>query len=195
MFFNLFDLSSERDAQEAVVFYFFYLIIVYFISGLLNSLTNFLFDINTTLTKFFFYLIGFIPFFFYMLISIAIIIKKRLQLRSGISYLVFCSIATFLMPLFIGISFGFGFLGYDGGMQTGILGTFMESFFLNLAIGGVPVAILTTKENHSLSKEIQQMEQEKIEHEQWIEKQLLIERTARMQQDKLNKQKMEYDEE
>jgi len=186
MFKHLFDLSYERDLDDAIVFYFFYFILAYFISGVLNSCANFFFFINTSLTKFFFYLIGFVPFFFYMFLTAAIIMKKKLKRQDGV-YLIFCTIITLLTPLFIGICFGFGFLGYHGGFKVGILGTFMELFFTNLAIGGIPVAILTTKEDFSLNKEIQKMEQEKLEHEQWVEKQLLSERAIASKSEEIKK--------
>lgn len=60
-----------------------------------------------------------------------------------------------------------------------ILTVFLTVIFPNLLgfyIGLIPVTILSTKEDCSLNKEIQKMEQEKLEHEQWIEKQLLTER-------------------
>ena len=61
-------------------------------------------------------------------------------------------------------------------------------------MGCIPVTLLTMKEDNSLKKEIQKMEQEKLEHEQWIEKQLLTERAIASKIVEIKKQADNLDE-
>lgn len=178
MFKYLFNLAYGRGYEEALVFYACYFVFGYFISGILMSCSDFFYDINSFLSKFFFFLIGFFPFIFYMLLATAIIIKKRLNINKGIRFLFGVFILTFFIPLISGICGQFMFPMEDLKFQLVNLGAFIEMFFQSLALGGIPVAILTIKEDCSLKKEVQKMEQEKLERELYIEKQLLTERAT-----------------
>lgn len=192
MFKNLFDLSFERDYEEALGFYFCYFIFVYFIAGIFNSIGDILLESNHfRLADITFLSIGFIPFILFISLSMAIIRKKNLKIRvktDVICYLSCIVLITFLLPLFWGICFGFGFLGYDAGFRYGILGTFMELFFMNLWLGLIPVAILTTKKDYSLKPLIQKFEREQLEHDIEIERLLLIERAALRRMEALEKE-------
>lgn len=181
MFRNLFDLAYERNTDEALVFYFFYLIFTYFIAGLFYSLAGvFHSDLlgYTCLALTFF-----VPCVFYTFLSISIMLQKK---NINSLYLVINTIAiTFIIPLALGICIGFGFLGYNQGILNGIGIIFVDYFFCGTLIGCIPVTLLTMKEDNSSKKEVQQMEQEKLEHELWIDKQLMLERSARIQQEKI----------
>lgn len=184
MFCNLFNLSYERNLEEAFAFYFSYVIFAFFISGVFYSLANFFYflssyfsgTISVILTYGLPFLTFFIPFLFYTCLSIVIFLKKRLQDRSSVYLVIYTILITFLIPFVLGLCFGFGFLGYDKGFKYGIAGMFIDFFFPNLLFGCIPITILSTKEDRSLTKEIQKMEQEKLEHERKIERQLLTER-------------------
>lgn len=203
MFLNLFDLSYERNLEEALVFYFFYLAFAFFIAGIFYSTANFFYFLSSyfsgypsaILTYYVPFLTFFTPFIFYTVLSFVIVLKKRLKDRYSLHLIAYTVLITFLIPLSLGVCFGFGFLGYDKGFQYGIAGTFIDFFFPELIIGCIPLAILTTKEDRSLSKIIKQMEQEKLEHEKWIEKQLLIERAIRLKQEEIKNTKNDEKEE
>ena len=156
----LFDFSHERDIQEALVFYFLYLLFEYYILigiGILgfedNSNIDFIPFLSVT------------PFLFCVILSVSFVLKKNLKDPFSICLVILTLFLTIIFPNIIG-------------------------FY----IGMIPVSILSTRENNSLKKEIQQMEQEKLEHEQWIEKQLLSEQITRMKQDERNKQNLGNDE-
>ena len=170
MFKNLFDLSYERSFEEAFVFYFVCTIFAFFFAGLLRIYT-YIFPIKIHLI-----LTYTAPFIFYTFIAISIVLRKNLKDTSSI-YLIFYTITlTLFTPLcFAWISlvwsnpFGATFL-QECGMAFRVL------FLLELMFGCIPLALLTTKEDCSLRKQIQEMEQDKLEHEIKLEKQLLTER-------------------
>lgn len=179
MFKHLFDLRYERNIYEAVVFYFSYTLFAFFIAGCLRFYT-YIFS-----TKIHLILTFTAPFIFYTFVAISIILRKNLKDTSSI-YLVFYTVTlTLFIPLcFAWISliwsnpFGATFL-QECGMA------FRVCFLFELILGGIPSVFLTTKENHSLDQEIQQMEQEKLEQAIKVEKQLLLERTRRIEQEEL----------
>ena len=119
---------------------------------------------------------------------------KKIYDYKSIYLLTAIIIITLLIPGSIGVAFGLGALGYTGTFKLGVVSIFILWFFPGLCLGCIPLGILTMKEDLSSSKEIQQMEQEKLEHEQWIEKQLLSEQITRMKQDERNKQNLGNDE-
>lgn len=187
MFKYLFNLSYGRGYEEALVFYACYFVFGYFIAGILMSCADFFYPINSYLSDFFFILIGFFPFIFYMSVASGIIIKKKLKWNKGIRFLFGVFILTFLIPLISGICSQFIFPMEDLKFQFVNFGAFMEMFFQSLALGGIPVAILTIKEDCSLKKELEKMEQEKLEHERYIEKQLLTERATKNKIEEIKK--------
>lgn len=179
MFKHLFDLRYERDEYEAVVFYFFYMIFAYFVAGVFNFLIDtfyFSFLTDTALVVLFYL----VPFVFYTSIALSILLKKQLKDRNSIHLVFYTLVITFFAPAVFTIFLGF-FLGLVSGFATVYLITFIPLFFL----GGIPSAILTMKEDCSLKKEIEQMEQEKLEQARRVERQLLIERTRRIEQEEL----------
>lgn len=187
MFKYLFNLAYGRGYEEALVFYACYFVFGYFIAGILMSCSDFFYDINSFLSNLFLFLIGFLPFIFYTSLATAIIIKKKLKWNKGIRFLFGVFILTFLIPLISGICSQFLFPMEDLKFQFVNLGSFMEMFFQSLALGGIPVAILTIKEDCSLKKELEKMEQEKLEHERNIEKQLLTERATKNKIEEIKK--------
>lgn len=180
----IFDLSYDRNLDEAKVFYFCYVIFAFFIAGLFYSSANFFYylsgffsgDISTVLTFYVPFLTFFVPFFFYTFLSISIIFKKKLKDRRSLYLVIYTILITFIIPLVLGICFGFGFLDYTKGFRYGIAGTFIDFFFPSLIFGCIPSAILATKEDCSLIKQVQEMEKERLQQELKIEKLLLIER-------------------
>lgn len=170
MFKRLFDLSCERDLYEALFFSFCYIIFGYYITGILTYFVD---------TYPFIYRYGdlmlFVPFIFYTSISIGIISKKKLKDFRSISLILYITALTLFVPICLGVYFLYSKL-IDGGIKTALEEAFFIWFFPGLISGCIPVTILSTKENHSLKKMVQEMEQEKLEHERWVEKQLLTER-------------------
>lgn len=170
MFRHLFDLSYERNLDETIVFYFFYIILGAYIAGI------FRFYIDAFSSKLCVILTFCVPFVFYTLVAVSIVLKKNLKDRHSIS-LVGCTIAlTLFMPLVLAL-FSYvwsNFLHASFIQECGM--AFRVCFFSGLILGFIPVAILSTKEDCSLNKFIQEMEQEKLEQERKIEKQLLTER-------------------
>ena len=184
----LFDLSYERNLDEAKVFYFVYVFFACLIAGIFRFYTDiFLTEIRFVLTFC-------SPLIFYTLISINIVLKKRLKDRISI-YFTFCTVAiTLLFPL----CFALGSFIWSNFLNAGFIQecgmAFRICFFPSLILGCIPVTLLTMKEDNSLKKEIQKMEQEKLEHEQWIEKQLLTERAIASKIVEIKKQADNLDE-
>lgn len=188
MFMHLFDFKYERNVYEALAFYFFYVIFGYYFAGLIFYCASlFFYSNNLHMAHICYSLIGFMPFLFYSFLSIAIIFKKKLKDRHNIYLIIYTIAITFIIPLIWGICLGFGFLGYNHGIRYGIIGAFLDSLFPDFLFGCIPVAILTTKEDCSLNKEIQKMEEEKLEQEMKIEKQLLTERATASKIEKIKK--------
>lgn len=187
MFWNLFNLSYERNLEEALVFYFFYIILGYYFAGLIFYCASlFFFNHNLTMTDNCFCLIAFIPFFYYSFLAITIVLKKKLIDRRSIYLVIYTITITFVIPFILAVCIG---------LRHGLIGTFMDTLYPNLLFGCIPVAILTTKEDHSLKKEIQEMEQEKLEHERWVENQLQKERMIVRKNEILKKLKDNEDDE
>lgn len=191
MFWNLFDLRYERNLEEALMFYFFYVIFCFLISGVFYSSANFLYFLSSyfsgiisiILTYYIPFLTFFTPFIFYTYLSIILIFKKKLKDRYSL-YLVFYTILiTFFIPLTLGTCFGLGFLGYTKGFKYGIAAMFIDFFFPCLFLGCIPIMLLSTREDNSLKSEIQEIEREKLENQRKIEKQLLIEHVIKIRQD------------
>lgn len=187
MFKYLFNLSYGRGYEEALVFYACYFVFGYFIAGILMACADFFSPINLSLTNLFFALIGFFPFIFYTSLATAIIIKKKLNWNMGIRFLFGVFILTFFIPIISGICAQIIFPIEGFKFQFVNFGAFFELFFQSLALGGIPVAILTIKDDCSLKKEIQKMEKEKLEHERYVEKQLLNEQAIRIKEEELKK--------
>lgn len=182
MFKHLFDLRYERNEYEAVVFYFFYIILGYYIAGLCFCLSKIFYS------DFLYLLIFFVPFIFYTFISVSIICKKNIKNFNSIC-LVFYTITITILPpvgllIFLECLVGFKDMTRHD-ILWGLLGTFVIWLLPSIALGGIPGAILTMKEDCSLKKEIEQMEQEKLEQARRVERQLLIERTRRIEQEEL----------
>lgn len=181
MFKYLFNLSYERSLDEAKVFYFVYFLFACFIAGMFRFFNGIL------LPKMQFILTFCTPFIFYTLISVNIILKKKLKDRSSF-YCLFCTVAlTLFAPLcFAWASFIWSnFLHASFIQECGM--AFRVCFFSGLILGCIPVAILTTKEDYSLNKFIQEMEQEKLEQERKIEKLLLTERAIASKLEEIKK--------
>lgn len=177
MFCNLFDLSYDRDLYEAIVFYFVYFFLSYFFAGLLYNYLDILYGINEFLAITCFILFLFSPLIFYTFISITIVLKKNLKDASSYR-LVFYTIIIALFPsICITILLLNSIKNFQlSAIMFGFFWTSEKFLFFSLVFCGIPAAILTTKEDYSLKKEIEQMEREKLEHENWIEEQLLTER-------------------
>lgn len=182
MFKNLFDLRYERNLEEAFVFYFFYTLFAFFFAGCLRFYT-YVFSTKIHLTLAFT-----APFIFYTFIAISIFLRKNLKDISSI-YLVFY---TIVLTLFIPLGFAWVSFVWSNPFSANFLQecgmAFRVCFLFELILGGIPSTFLSTKEDCSLNKEIQKMEQEKLEHEQWIEKQLLTERAIASKLETIRKQ-------
>lgn len=181
MFKHLFDLSYERNLDEALVFYFFYIIFVYYITGLLTYFVD---------TYPFVYKYGawmfFTPFIFYTFISIYIVLKKNLKDNGSMCLIFYTITLTLFIPVILGCYFVCSHF-VNGGFKIALKVAFFIWFYPGLAFGGIPATILSTKEDYSLSKEIQKIEQEKLENERWVEKQLLTEHVITSKIEEINK--------
>lgn len=193
MFWDLFDLTYERDLYESFVFYFVYFVFAFSIAGVFYSSTNLLYFIShyfsgftaTFLTYYIPTLTFLTPSILYLFLSIAIFKKKKLRDRNSFLLLIISILVNFA-PLFLAIYTFICNYGHTKSLLF-IIGLAFVFFFMPiLIVGGIPATILSTKEDLSLSKEIQQMEQEKLEHENWIEEQLLTERaiTSKLEEKK-----------
>lgn len=178
MFKDLFNLSYDRNFDEALVFYFFYVIFGYYITGVLTCFI----DPHPSLYNYAI-LVLLVPFIFYTFISIRISSKKNLKDRGSFSFILSAIVLTLFIPLFLGISSSFIF---QENLGDAILGAFTLWLFPGLAFGCIPAAILTTKEDYSLINAIRIMEREKLMHEKKIEKLLLIEREIRKTKERQN---------
>src|SRR5574344_1110924 len=185
MFKNIFDLSFERNLEEALVFYFCYIVFCYYIVGLCFCLSKIFYS------DFLYLLLYITPFIFYTFLSIYIIFKKSIRDFGSICLAVYSIVITLFTPIVL-----LFFLEYlvkfkdmtRHDILWGLLCTFFICLFPSITLGGIPVAILTTKEDHSIKNEIKKMEKEKLEHEQRIEKQLLTERVNRSKLEEIKKQ-------
>lgn len=191
MFKYLFDLSYDRNYEEALVFYFFYVIFAYFFAGIFNCLAE-VFSLDK-----FYDLMLFEPFLFYTSLSVTFFIKKNLKDRDSIYFLTATVALTLLFPIIFAIASiysngGFGFEEeFILGVKAGLLIWLIPSFFL----GCIPVALLSMKEDRSIRKIIKKWEKEQLEHDIEIERQLLLERTKAKKEkqlkDNMNNDKLE----
>lgn len=181
MFKNLFDLSYERDIHEAKIFYFVYFLLACFLAA------TFRFSADSLLPQIQFVLTFGMPFIFYTLISASIIFKKELKDFRSLCLMFYTISLTLMAPLCLAwASFMWSnFLHASFIQECGM--AFRICFFPSLVLGCIPVAFLSMKEDHSLSKEIQQIEQENFEREKRIEKQLLTERTNKSKLEEIKK--------
>lgn len=142
--------------------------LLYFISHYFSGFTA------TFLTYYVPSLTFFMPSILYLFLSVAIFKKKKLRDRNSILLLI-TSILVNFAPLILAL---YTFICNYGHTKSLLFIIGIAFFFFSMPIiivGGIPSTLLSTKEDRSLDKEIQEMEQEKLEHERWIEKQLLTE--------------------
>lgn len=153
----LFDFTYETNIYEAFVFYFLYVFFGYYISGVsiyLVAILPFSHFVMVLLT----------PFIFYTFVAVRIRLKKDLKDRDSFYLVLFTIFITLFIPLILGMQLG--------------LGAFIIWFFPGLILGPVPAAILTMKEDCSLSKMFQKLDKEKLIKARELEKRILLESEA-----------------
>lgn len=164
----LFDFTYETNIYEAFVFYFFYVFFGYFISGASIYIV-------AILPFSHFILVLLAPFIFYTFVSVSIIIKKNLKDRYSIYLICYTIALTLFMPLCLAWFSLVWSNPFSANFIQECSMAFRVCFFPELALGCIPVAILTMREDQSLKETIEKLEQEKLENERKIEKQLLTE--------------------
>jgi hypothetical protein len=176
LFKHIFDLSYVRNYEEALAFYFCYFIFGYYVCGLVFLVADFFRFIPLIVLLFL------TPFIFYTSIAVSTVLKKNLRNPNSyclVLYIVLISLFTpillmLLSMLLFGVSINnikdFGF-AYIGGL--------MIWFFPTLALAGIPVAILSTKEDFSINRIIKKIDKEEISVARAFEKEFLIDRIIR----------------
>jgi len=180
MFEFIFDFSYERNIHEAVVFYFSY---VAFALYLWILAICFLFCIVHDVVlrgALIAILTPFIPFVFYTSIAILLCIKKNYKDRGNIIFVISTILLTLIIPGLTGNVLGmilspthpkFTLETLIGGVIGGVMLFSLSELFL----GGIPLAILSTRECMKDQKIMRKMEQETINQEKKVERLLLME--------------------
>lgn len=163
MFRYLYDYSQECGLEDSLVFYFVYYIIGYYLfvsfSALLAS------------TEIIIYILLFFPSVFCALIATLLMNKKTLCDVASYFYL----INTITLPFI-----AYLLLAFSGPMAV-------YTPFAGLALGLIPVAVLTSKEDKSFDKQWIEIEKERLTHMQSLEKQLQKERAIRLKNEEIKK--------
>jgi hypothetical protein len=164
MFINLFDFSSEKDIEEALIFYFVYFVIGFYI---LVTFGFVLANINSL--KIFGYLFFIIPSIFCASISILSMCKKRLNNPEAFFHLGVAIILPFVSSIVVSL-----FIPVYGP-------------FIGLALGILPATILVAKEDNNfyIFDAIQQ--KERLQQTRKIEMQLLKEQATELKRKELEK--------
>lgn len=166
MFKHLFDPSFQRDFDEAVVFYYYYILLGFYTMCMIGILIDTFSD---------FYSYGFwvllTPLFFFPGLSFFISLKKELKDREG-TYLIIFTIILTLMSLLL--------------LRIPVVGLFLW-FFVGFFFSCAPVALLSMREDDSLKKLVHKMEQENLARARRVEKLLLDEQITSVKQNELKK--------
>lgn len=164
MFADLFDFTSEKELDEALLFYFVYFVIGYY---LLVSYGFFL-D-SPRVPEVFVSMFAILPSIFCASISILSMFKKRLNDSESIFHLVTAVIAPIV--------------------GSNLVAVFLPQYapFVGLALGILPATILAAKDNNNLYVVDARQKKEVLEQKIRLEKQLLRENAIRLKNKELNK--------
>lgn len=163
MFRYLYDFSQECELEDSLVFYFFYYVIGYYLFVYLSALL--------ANTKIILFILLFFPSVFCA--SIAMLLMRKKNLCDFASYL--CLVNTISLPIITYILF----------LSSGPMLVYAP--FAGLALGIIPVAILSTKYDQSLNKQWLEIEKERLVHMMKVEKQLQKEKAIRLKNEEIKK--------
>lgn len=180
MFDFIFDLSYERNIHEAIVFYFCYTIFAIYLWILAICILFYIIQDVFIRNILIIVLTPFVPIIFYICIAILLCIKKNCKDRNNIIFVISTISLTLVIPGLTGTILGITLsptspkltlIAIIGGTIVGV-----NLFFISaILLGGIPVAILSTRECLTDQKKMRKMDQEKIKQEIHVEKLLLME--------------------